>query len=209
MRDCNSIFRFVDWRNIRCTDHMPDAPEDLALDIGLLRAGVRENVAKRELDDEITDLFDRWRGALLRYLSTFGLSRHDSEEVIQEVFLSLVSHLQQDKARTNLRGWLFRVAHHLGLKRREAGRKLAESDADLEELPHPSMNPEEEFVTSQRQRRLAAVLDALPAQDRRCLYLRAEGLRYREIAEVTGISLGSVAASLARSLARFQRAEQR
>lgn len=188
---------------------MPDTPEDLALDIRLLRAGVREGPAKRELDREITDLFDQWRGALLRYLSTFGLSPHDSEEVIQEVFLSLVSHLQKDKARTNLRGWLFRVAHNLGLKRREAGKRLAGIEADIESLPHPAMNPEEELATSERQRRLASVLGALPAQDRRCLYLRAEGLRYREIAEVAGISLGSVAASLARSLARFQRAEQR
>jgi RNA polymerase sigma-70 factor (ECF subfamily) len=188
---------------------MPDTPEDLALDIRLLRAGVREGPAKRELDREITGLFDQWRGALLRYLSTFGLSPHDSEEVIQEVFLSLVSHLQKDKARTNLRGWLFRVAHNLGLKRREAGKRLAGIEADIESLPHPAMNPEEELATSERQRRLASVLGALPAQDRRCLYLRAEGLRYREIAEVAGISLGSVAASLARSLARFQRAEQR
>jgi RNA polymerase sigma-70 factor (ECF subfamily) len=95
------------------------------------------------------------------------------------------------------------------LKRREAGKRLAGIEADIESLPHPAMNPEEELATSERQRRLASVLGALPAQDRRCLYLRAEGLRYREIAEVAGISLGSVAASLARSLARFQRAEQR
>ena len=37
-----------------------------------------------------------------------------------------------------------------------------------------------------------------------CLSLRAEGLRYREIAEVLGISLGSVAASLEKSLSRLQ-----
>jgi RNA polymerase sigma-70 factor (ECF subfamily) len=56
---------------------------------------------------------------------------------------------------------------------------------------------------------LSAILRALPEQDRRCLYLRAEGLRYREVGEVLGMSLGSVAASLERSLARFQRADKR
>lgn len=191
---------------------MSDAPKDSTLDIRLLAAAARRNPAKprlEELEEEVTGLFEQWRGALLRYLSTFGLPRHDSEEVVQEVFLSLFSHLQRDKARTNLRGWLFRVAHNLALKQRDADRKTAGIAADADNLPHPALNPEEELASSRRQRQFSSILRALPEQDRRCLYLRAEGLRYREIAEVLGMSLGWVAASLERSLARFQRADQR
>jgi len=51
------------------------------------------------------------------------------------------------------------------------------------------------------------VLRALPANDRRCLYLRAEGLRYRQIADATGMSLGAVAKSLARSIGRMVSAD--
>jgi RNA polymerase sigma-70 factor (ECF subfamily) len=49
---------------------------------------------------------------------------------------------------------------------------------------------------------------ALPKQDRMCLYLRAEGLRYREIANVLGMSLGAVSTSLTRSLERIGRADE-
>jgi RNA polymerase sigma-70 factor (ECF subfamily) len=82
-------------------------------------------------------------------------------------------------------------------------------------LQHPwtsadrALDPEEQLATNQRQVRLASVLQALPEQDRRCLSLRAEGLTYREIAQVLEISLGSVSLSLGRSLARFARADQR
>ena len=62
-------------------------------------------------------------------------------------------------------------------------------------------------AAKQRQSRLRSVVAALSEQDRCCLHLRAEGLRYREIAEVLGISLGSVAASLGRSLERLMRAD--
>lgn len=55
-------------------------------------------------------------------------------------------------------------------------------------------------------KKLQAVYEALPEQDRRCLYLRAEGFKYRQIAEVLGISLGGVSLSLSRSLARILRA---
>jgi RNA polymerase sigma-70 factor (ECF subfamily) len=188
---------------------MADAPTDSALDIRLLATAAGRKRGRPGPEEEITELFEQWRGALLRYLSTFGLPPHDAEEIVQEVFLALYSHLRQDKARTNLRGWLFRVAHNLALKRRIAERRTSALAAEVGNLPHPALNPEEELASSQRQRRLSSILHALPEQDRRCLYLRAEGLRYREIAEVLGMSLGSISASLARSLARFQRADER
>ena len=187
---------------------MSDAPINSTLDIHLLVAAAGTNPRKRGLEEDVTELFEQWRAALLRYLSAFGLSQHDSEEIVQEVFLSLFCHLRKDKARTNLRGWLFRVAHNLALKRRIAERNAGVA-ADLDGLPHPTLNPEEELANDQKQRQFSSILQALPEQDRRCLYLRGEGLRYREIAEILGMSLGSVAASLARSLARFQRVDQR
>jgi RNA polymerase sigma-70 factor (ECF subfamily) len=56
---------------------------------------------------------------------------------------------------------------------------------------------------------LLAVLHALPEQERHCISLRAEGLRYREIAGILGMSLGAVSNSLGRSLARLSRAGER
>ncbi len=53
-------------------------------------------------------------------------------------------------------------------------------------------------MKSQRQKRLQAVLLALPEQDQWCLWL--EGLRYRQIADGLDMSLASVSASLGRSL---------
>ena len=52
------------------------------------------------------------------------------------------------------------------------------------------------------------VVQALPARDRRCLLLRAEGLRYRDIANTLGMSLGGVAKSLARSIGRLVNADR-
>ncbi len=56
---------------------------------------------------------------------------------------------------------------------------------------------------------LGLALKALPQVDQSCLRLRAEGLSYREISRILGISLGSVSASLVRSLARLEQADRR
>jgi RNA polymerase sigma-70 factor (ECF subfamily) len=164
------------------------------------------------LEKEVVALFDQFRGPLLRYLSSFGLRSVDGEEIVQEVFLSLFQHLNGGKSRENLRGWLFRVAHNLGLKRRYRTRRDREvrTERITEDLAiDPSLSPEDQAVSTQTRRRLLAVVEALPEQDRRCLLLRAEGLRYREIAEVLQMSLGAVSLSLARSLARIARSAER
>jgi len=157
------------------------------------------------VEQEVIELFDQSRDRLLRYLLGFSLTIADSEDIIQETFLALFQHLRCRKSGHNLRGWLFRVAHNLALKHHRSRR---ESENIFESI-NPALNPEELFEANETQKRLMAVMLTLPEQSRCCLYLRAEGLRYREIAEVLDMSLGSVANCLERSLARIARAAER
>lgn len=166
-----------------------------------------------EIECAVISMFEQYRDPILRYGLSFGISVHDAEEVAQEVFLSLFRHLQLGRSRKNLRGWIFRVAHNLALKLRYANQrsldKMESREAIVEMQHDPEPNPEEHLLWVQRRRRLLAVVEALPEADKSCLMLRAEGLRYREIAAVLGISLGAVSISLTRSLARLIRAEGR
>ncbi len=168
------------------------------------------DVHGKRLQDEVVALFDQFRTPLLRYSLSFGLAAPDAEDVIQEVFLALFRHLQSGKPRDNLRGWLFRVAHNLSLKRRSRDRPFSTaSSEDQLLLADPGPGPEAQAADAQRRARLLAVVAALPEQDRRCLYLRAEGLRYREIAAVLEMSLAAISLSLSRSLARMARSAPR
>jgi RNA polymerase sigma-70 factor (ECF subfamily) len=168
-----------------------------------------------ELEDEIIGLFDHIRGRILRYALSFGLPIADAEEIVQEAFLALHQHLLRGKSKDALIGWLFRVTHNLSLKRRLVSTRAAtgplteEAEREAALIPDPQPNPEDQLAFRQRQNRLRSVVDALPEMDRECLYLRAEGFRYREIAEVLGISVGSVANSLVQSLARLSTANER
>jgi RNA polymerase sigma-70 factor, ECF subfamily len=165
------------------------------------------------VQEQVVRLFDDVRIPLLRYLSAFPLNLSDSEDVIQEAFLSLFQQLERGKTHPNLRGWLFRAAHNLALKRRMHSRKDLENTGSYTELEpliiDPGLNPEDQVAFNQTQRRLMAVVRALPEPHRWCLYLRAEGLRYREIAEIVGMSLGAISLSLERSLALIARVAER
>lgn len=149
------------------------------------------------LESEVTGLFETYRSPLLRFSLSLGLTAADGEEVIQEVFLALFQHLRAGKPRDNLRGWLFQVCHNRALKLRQ--RRPAPVMA-----PEAAPTPEEQAIARQTKQRVAAAIRALPEQERACLALRAEGLRYREIAGVLGISLGGVAMALTRAVERVR-----
>jgi RNA polymerase sigma-70 factor (ECF subfamily) len=184
----------------------------LACDLTFLASTPEAQQTAGEVEREVMALFEQYRAPLLRYAISFGVPVPDAEEIVQEVFLSLFRHLQLGRSRHNLRGWIFRVTHNLTLKQRANNRRLPdarENDAAVaDSQPDPAPNPEQSCADAQRQRHLLAVVAALPHVDRSCLRLRAEGLRYREIARALGISLGAVSMSLARSLAKLIRADR-
>jgi RNA polymerase sigma-70 factor, ECF subfamily len=175
-------------------------------------ANVRRS-AESVVQEKVIGLFDELRIPLLRYLAGFPLTLQDSEDVIQEIFLALFRSLRGGKSQQNVRGWLFRAAHNLALKKYQRSRRDIDNAGPLmaweERVADPAPNPEDQFAFNQTQKRLLSVVRAMPEQNRWCLYLRAEGLRYREIAEVLDISLGSVSLYLERSLAHIARAAER
>ena len=160
-----------------------------------------------DIHEQVTALFDDLREPILRYLLSMGLSVADGEDVVQETFLALFRHLQRGRSRRNLRGWIFRTAHNLGLKSRRLegrARRTIRTPSSADPVADGAPNPEQRLRIRQRYERICAVLNALPARDRYCLSLRAEGLRYREIARVLGVSLGTVSNCMRRAASRLQ-----
>jgi RNA polymerase sigma-70 factor, ECF subfamily len=185
-------------------------PASVPLEVPL----VAERSAHTSLDavqTQVLQLFDATAPGLRRYVQSCGLPAEAAEDIVQDVFLALFHHLRRGGATHNLRGWLVQVSHSLALKYRErqARRHRYESPAGWElqnRVPDPGGDPAAQLAAREERQRLVGVFNALPELDRQCLMLRAEGLRYREIAGTLGVSLGGVAKSLARAIGRLSRA---
>lgn len=163
--------------------------------------------------EQVLALFDECAPGLRRYVASFNLGRATTEDVVQDVFLALFRHLSLGRPTTNLKGWLFQVGHNLALKHRQktAKRVLIEGAWDsavADQFLDGALNPEERLAEQRRQRHLADVLTLMPERDQQCIYLRAEGLCYRDIAKTLGISLGAVAKSIVRALTHLMAADR-
>ena len=162
--------------------------------------------ARVSLQDDVAQLFEEMREGVYRYVLSLGLYPPQAQEATQEVFLRLYAALKRDEPIQNRRAWVIRVAHNLGLRLRAQQSSRAWFELDVEmELAAPELNPEQSLLERERLLRFHRAVESLSEQQRRCLHLRLEGLRYPEIAAVLGISASAVGEFLRRAIVRLRK----
>ncbi len=160
------------------------------------------------LEEAVVRLFDEHRERVYRYLLNLAKCPEEAEEITQETFLRLYQHLRKKGREDNLRGWIFRVAHNLAITKQQQRRRLvlpspSEWDEFEESRIATAPNPEELLLRKEKMIRVHLAVDSLSLQQKECLSLRVEGLRYREIAEILGVTVSTVAESLRRALVKL------
>jgi RNA polymerase sigma-70 factor (ECF subfamily) len=169
--------------------------------------GLRLERASTVLQEETERLFIEARDDVYRYLLTLGLHPPQAQDATQEVFLRLYVALKKGEAIQNTRAWVFRVAHNLGLNLRARQECGVPFEPELECcLPAPGKDPEQALLERERMARLRNAIAGLSVQQKSCLFLRAEGLRYQEIAQVIGVGTSTVGEFLRRAITRLRRA---
>ena len=168
----------------------------------------RRERAAMTLQDRVAQLFQEARDDVYRYLLSLGLYPPQAQEAAQEVFLRLYVTLKKGEDVQNPRAWIFRVAHNLGLKIRARQSTQAAFDPEIElNLASAELNPEQSLLQREQTARFHYAIQGLSEQQRRCLFLRLEGLRYPEIAAALGISASAVGEFLRRAIARLKKGE--
>jgi len=164
--------------------------------------------AAAELHEQVSQAFLDWREDVYRYLLTLGLHSPQAQDATQEVFLRLyVALCKNEEAILNRRAWVFRVAHNLGLTLRTRETVLRPFDPELEAtLRDQGSDPESDLMEREKLQRMHRAVESLSSQQRQCLYLRAEGLRYHEIADTLGITISTVSEFLKRAVIRLRKA---
>jgi len=162
------------------------------------------------------DLGPVWTDDAIRYhaawlhRSALGLTRNsaDAEDLVQETFAKALASSGRFQPGTNLGGWLYRImvntfADDYRKRRRESG--LAAGLASQAAGPPWSPNSidgrsaEEHVLGHLVHAEIVAAIRALPPGSRLTVYLAdVKGLGYRQIADLTGISIGTVKSSLHR-----------
>ena len=150
-------------------------------------------------------LFRHWladhAGLMWKVVRAFTVTPEDAEDLFQEIAGQLWMSLPAFRGEAKESTWIYRVAFNtaLGWKRDEK-RRQAKHDKffELNGAPdflveHPALTPNEEIV-----RQLYAAIRQLPKLDASLALMHLDGLSYREMSEVLGITESNVGVKLNR-----------
>ncbi len=124
------------------------------------------------------------------YLSSSG----DVEDLFQEIMTNVWNSLPGFRGEARPETWLYRIAVNTAL----VYRKKWKRGEELTDLADQSAGPQHNLEEQERLTALRRAIATLPDQDRLIVSLLLEGMSYREIAEITGITVNYVGVKITR-----------
>jgi RNA polymerase sigma-70 factor (ECF subfamily) len=152
-------------------------------------------------------LFERHAVAVLGFAGRMLGTRHDAEEICQEVFLKMITSAHQYDERAPLVSWLLSIAGNAcrdQLRRRKRTAPLPLSSA--EHLAAATPSAATTLLEEERRRSVARALAALSPEQREAVILaRYHGLPYQQVAAALGITEGAVKTRICRAVESLRR----
>jgi RNA polymerase sigma factor (sigma-70 family) len=157
---------------------------------------------KTVLDGAFLELMNEHRGAIYRVCRTYAAGADDREELTQEIVYQLWRAFPSYRRDAAPITWIYRIALNTAitaLRRRTRRPALVSLDAALD-LPSPPPAPSGDL----RAELLHRAMRRLGEVERALLMCHLDGLSYKQIGEVLGISETNVGARLSRTRRRLQ-----
>jgi RNA polymerase sigma factor (sigma-70 family) len=167
-----------------------------------------ERVAQARDKDAFTTLFDHFAPRIEAHLQRLGLDAAQAEEIAQDVMITLWRKASLfDPAKSALSTWLYRIARNrrIDLTRRDRTDYVdPQSPAILEIASEGQID--QTFDGQQRDDIVRGLVTELPNEQQSLVKLAFyEGLSHSQIAERTGIPLGTVKSRLRLAFTRLRR----
>lgn len=151
-------------------------------------------------EDGFEEIVRRYQRPITSYVYRMLNDYDASLDVTQEVFIKVYNSLRRYCSEYKFSTWLYRIAHNAAIDHMRRNsvnpQSLETENADGTyqlQLESSSPTPEDDRERSEWRKEIGAVVKCLPAAYRDLILLRhSRDLSYDEIAEVTGLPLGTV-----------------
>jgi RNA polymerase sigma-70 factor (ECF subfamily) len=159
---------------------------------------VTQAVAGRE--DGFEELVRRYQRPIAAYVYRMVGDYEAALDLTQEVFIKVYNSLRRYRSEFKFSTWIYKIAHNSAVDhlRRHSHRGQAltnDFEGEQYELPIESRrpSPEQESEKAERRAEIESVVRGLPLAYRELVLLRhSQDMSYEEIAEVTGLPLGTI-----------------
>jgi len=149
-----------------------------------------------------TGLFEKYSAALLRFSDRMLSNRAEAEEITQEVFLKMITRVEQYDGRAAVSSWLFAIAANACRDRLRRSRRATVVPLDsVAEAPSKAEPVDHRVQERERRHAVRQALSKLSEEQREALVLaRYHGMPYADIARTLQITEGAVKTRIFRAM---------
>ncbi len=152
----------------------------------------------------LTELVQRYQGPLVGYLTGIVNDAERARDLAQETFLRIYRHASVYRTTSRFTTWLFHIARNVARDELRSRRRRPQLCSAEEQVIDATPATDSLSDTLERREVVLRALGQLAARDRVLIILRdLQGCSYEEIAERTGLALGTVKSGLNRARQRF------
>ncbi len=171
------------------------------------------NPTDQELMNQVKDgaveqlgiLFERHHPRLFNFCLRLTGDRQVSEDLVQEVFYRILKYRHTFRADSDFPVWTYQMARNACADHFHQQGKVATDDAEPAEPVDQEPLPLEEIESAEALELLGEALRALPLDKREVLVLsRFRDLKYEQIAELLGCTVGAVKVRVHRALRQLR-----
>jgi RNA polymerase sigma factor (sigma-70 family) len=154
--------------------------------------------------EALRDLYDRHADATLRLIRRSTRDAGLAEDILQETWLAVWRSAGSFRGDASVRGWLLGVARRQAYNRLRRNEAPPVDDSLTAAVPDAAPSVEEEVLEHATAQELASLIATLPEHLQEVLYLvLVDELRYREVAGVLDIPVGTVKSRMSHARRRL------
>jgi RNA polymerase sigma-70 factor, ECF subfamily len=139
-------------------------------------------------------LFEQSRAGVRRLCYSYLNSASEVDDLFQEIMTNVWNNLPNFRGEAKLSTWVYRIAVNTALIHRRRQRPSKE----LSDMPDNRVSTQRDLERQAQFEALHRAIAQLGDQDRLIVSLLLEGLTYKEIADVTGITVNYVGVKISR-----------
>jgi RNA polymerase sigma-70 factor (ECF subfamily) len=161
-------------------------------------------------EDAFREFVDAYRDRIVTVVARVAGAGADAEDLAQDTFIKAFGAIDRFRGNSALFTWLYRIAvntarDHVESRRRRPTVPLHDEHGHPHDPPDRAEAPADTLVRRERAAAVRSALEQLPEPFRTTLILREmEGNSYEQVAEILGISIGTVESRIFRARCKLR-----
>ena len=153
---------------------------------------------QKPITETFEQLLDNNKGKIYRICKIYAVSPLEPQDLFQEVIYAIWKSIPTFKGNTSIDTWIYRITLNVCLRSKQKSDKKYYKTVQLDSIQFVPVEITNENNQQEKYNALTSCISKLNKENKSIIILYLEELKYKEIAEITGLTENHIAVKMKR-----------